>query len=54
MQKYAKMQRKKKNQNIENFFFARFAHSAFYKMHISGAANRHAPVHYSKYVVVFF
>ena len=33
-----------------NFFLARFAHSAFYKIHISGAANRHAPVLYAKYV----
>ena len=32
--------------NIENFkFLARFANSAFYKIHISGAANRHAPVY---------
>ena len=28
--------------------------SAFYKIYISGAANRHAPVQYAKYVVVFF
>ena len=34
----------KKISNIEIFFLARFAHSAFYKIHISGAANRHAPV----------
>ena len=34
---------KKKLSKIENFFLARFAHSAFYKIHISGAANRHAP-----------
>ena len=26
--------------NIENFFLARFAHSAFHKIHICGAANR--------------
>ena len=36
-------QKLKKLSNIENFFLARFAHSAFYKIHISGAANRHAP-----------
>ena len=30
--------------NIETFFLARFAHSAFYKIYISGAANRHAQV----------
>ena len=40
--------------NIEKFFLAHFAHSVFYKIHISGAANRHAPVQYAKYVVVFF
>ena len=40
-----KMRKKsKKLSNIEKFFLARFAHSAFYKIHISGAANRHAPV----------
>ena len=33
--------------NIEKHFLARFAHSAFYKIHISGAANRHAPVQYA-------
>ena len=32
--------------NIEKFFLAPFAHSAFYKIYISGAANRHAPVQY--------
>ena len=42
--------------NIEKIFFARFAHSAFYKIHISGAANRYAPVKYAEYVFfsVFF
>ena len=40
--------------NIEKFFHARFAHLAFYKIHISGAANHQAPVQYAKYVVVFF
>ena len=39
--------------NIEIFFLARFAHSAFYKIHISGAANRHAPVQNEKHVVFF-
>ena len=43
----------KKNVKHRNIFLARFAHSAFYKIHISGAANRHAPVQYAKYVVVF-
>ena len=41
MRKYAQIC--KKLSNIENFFLARFAHSALYKIHISGAANRHAP-----------
>ena len=40
--------------NVEKIFFARFAHSAFYKIHISGAANRHAPVQYAKYDLFFF
>ena len=30
-------QKGKKLSNIEKFFLARFAHSAFYKIHISGA-----------------
>ena len=51
MQKCAKM---KKLSNIENSFLARFAPSAFYKIHISGAYNRHAPVQYAKYVFFFF
>ena len=44
--KCAKMQKKKKKKisNIEKFFLARFAHSAFYKIHISGAASRRAAV----------
>ena len=42
-------QKCKKLSNIENFFLARFAHSAFYKIHISGAAKRHSPVQYAKY-----
>ena len=50
MQTCAKMQ---KLSNIEIFFLARLAHSAFYKIHISGAANRHAPVQYTRYVVFF-
>ena len=45
---------KKKISNIENFFLPRFAHSAFYKIHITRAANRHAPVQYAKYVFFFF
>ena len=44
----------KKLSNIEKVFRALFAHSAFYKIHISGAANRHAPVQYVKHVVFFF
>ena len=49
------MQKCAKNaKNIETFFLARFAHSAFYKIHISGAANRHAPVQYAKYVFFCF
>ena len=55
--KNAKMRKKKKKKeksNIEKNFLARFAHSAFYKIHISGAANRHAPVQYAKYDWLFF
>ena len=48
------VQKCKQISNIEIFFLARFAHSAFYRIHISGAANRHAPDQYAKYVVVFF
>ena len=47
-------QKYKKLSNIEKIFLAHFAHSAFYKIHISEAANRHAPVQYAKYVVVVF
>ena len=47
-------QKMQKLSNIEKFFLARFAQSAFYKIHISGAVNRHVPVQYAKYVVVFF
>ena len=50
VQKCAKLQ---KLSNIENFFLARFAHSAFYKIHISDAANRHAPIQYAKYGFFF-
>ena len=31
-----------------------FPHSAFFKIHISGAANGHAPFQYAKYVFFFF
>ena len=44
---------KQKISNIEKIFLARFAHSAFYQTHISGAAYRHAPVQYAKYVSFF-
>ena len=55
MQKCAKNAKKKKKiSNIEKIFLARFAHSPFYKIHISGAANCHAPVQYSKYVFFSF
>ena len=40
----------KKLSKIEKIFLARLAHSAFYKNYISGAADRHAPVQYAKYV----
>ena len=48
----AKMRNKmqKKYQTLKKTFLARFAHSAFYKIHISVAADRHAPVQYAKYV----
>ena len=52
MQKCAKNAKKYQTQKK---ILARGALSAFYKIHISGAANRHAPVQYAKYVVgVFF
>ena len=44
----------KKLPNIEKCSLARFAHSAFYKIHISGAANRHAPFEYAIYVSFSF
>ena len=44
----------KKLSNIENFFLDRFAHSAFYNIHIPGAADRDAPVQNAKYVFFFF
>ena len=40
--------------SFQKIFLARFAHSAFYKIYISGAANRHAPVQYAKYVFFSF
>ena len=52
--KNAQKKKKKEKSNIEKNFLARFAHSAFYKIHISGAANRHAPVQYAKYDWLFF
>ena len=53
MRKKCKKKKKKKISNFENFFLARFAHSAFYKIHFSGAANRDAPVQCEKYVFIF-
>ena len=52
----AKMRKKYAKKKIKHrkLFLARFAHSAFYKIHISGAANRHAPVQYPKYVFCCF
>ena len=51
----AKMRKKcKKLSNIEKIFLARFAHSTFYKIHISGAANRNASVQHAKDVFSFF
>ena len=51
----AKMRKKYKTlSNIEKCFLASFAHSAFYKIHISGAANRRAQIQYAKYVVFLF
>ena len=47
-------QKFKKLSNIEICFLARFAHSAFYKIYISEAANRHALVQYAKYVCLFY
>ena len=45
--KKCKKKKKKKISNIEKFFLTRFAHSAFYKIHISGVASRHAPIQYA-------
>ena len=46
--------RKKYKKNKHWKFFPRSFHSlGIYKIHISGAANRHAPVQRAKYVVVF-
>ena len=53
MQKCAK-NAKKYRKNIEKVFLTHFAHSAFYTIHISEAANRHVPVQYAKYVFFFF
>ena len=51
---YKNAQKKcKKLSNIEKKILARVAYTAFYKFHISGAANRHAPVQHAKYVVFF-
>ena len=52
-QKRPQCKNAKKLSNIEKFFLVRFAHSAFYKIHISGAADRHAPVQYANYVFFF-
>ena len=55
MQKCAKKRNAKNYQTfIEKYFLARFAHSAFYKIHISEADNRHAPLQHAKYVLCFF
>ena len=51
--KKKKTQKCKKLSNIENIFLPRFDHSAFYKIHMSGAVNRHAPGQYAKYVFLF-
>ena len=53
-QKRPQCKNAQKISNNEKFFLARFAHSAFHRIHISGAANRHAPVQYAKYVLFFF
>ena len=44
----------KNYQTMKTFFLARFAYSAFYKIHIAGSANRHAPVQYAKCYFFFF
>ena len=52
MQKCAK--HAKNYQLFQKIFLARFAHSTFSKIHISGADNRHVPVQYATYVFLFF
>ena len=47
-------QKMQKITNIENFFLARFAHSAFYKIRISGAANRLMPQFNMPNMLLFF
>ena len=54
MQKCAKKKRKKKYQTLKKFSSLVSLTRHFYKIHFSGAANRHAPVRYAKYVVFFF
>ena len=44
----------KKISNIEKIFLARFAHSAFYKIHISGASNRHSQFNMQNMLLFFF
>ena len=43
----------KKISNIEKIFLARFAHSAFYKIHISGASNRHSEFNMQNMLLFF-
>ena len=51
----AKMRKNCKNlSNIEKFFLAHFAHSAFYKIRISGAANLPCPSAICKLCFFFF
>ena len=50
MQKCAKKCRKLSN--IETFFLARFAHMAFDKIHISGAASHHAQLRWPTLISV--
>ena len=47
-------QKKSKNYQTLKFFPRSFAHSAFYKIHISGAANRHAPFNMQNMFFFFF
>ena len=51
MQNAQKMQKVIKTLKIFSSFFAL---SAIYKIHIFGAADRHAPVQYAKYIFFFF